>query len=501
MSIKVEAAVITQKGFNAEFNCDSVNINGKVLPREVILKGYKGAGVMSESVFFALSHSDIEGFADAAVAAFNDRAAGFKKGLNAAGIINGFFGDSVSALYEMNKKSSDLVCSVLYASGRSVLIGKTGDTSVYNFSQGSLTKVDDEKSVYDDGQATYGLASFNNVLVDDIFIMLSPGVSKILSEKDIADICRLSDGSVKKIVNLINKVSLAKENESSSSVIAVKILEVDTMSDDELDGFVNEIKRNIENTMLAEEERTDSVIETEQKEEPVQEYSTGLAALIAPDGSVEEPEFENVLLSSDDTLAWLDSDNKEKNGGDNKKSTKIIIAVVAAVAAVAVIAVIAFSGKLFNKKPAKPEKETKPVTTTEEETEPESTTVDEESTTEEETTTEAETTTSNEGNSSYTYWSAPERTTSRPVYTTSVPTTSSTTAAPVTDIPESSSQDSTEASSTAPQEPATEPSSSPEAPSEAEPTQPLTTENVTVTSAPESTAPATESDAGSADVT
>ena len=44
MSMKFEAAIITKKRTGEDFNTDSVNINGKILPREIIAEGYKGAG-------------------------------------------------------------------------------------------------------------------------------------------------------------------------------------------------------------------------------------------------------------------------------------------------------------------------------------------------------------------------------------------------------------------------------------------------------------------------
>ena len=66
MPMKVEAAIVTQKRAEASFNTDSVNVNGKVFPRDVIKNGYKGSGVLSGNAFFALASSDIDGFADAA---------------------------------------------------------------------------------------------------------------------------------------------------------------------------------------------------------------------------------------------------------------------------------------------------------------------------------------------------------------------------------------------------------------------------------------------------
>lgn len=485
MPMKVEAAVITQKGLNAEFNCDSVNINGKVLPREVILNGYKGAGVMSDSVFFALSHSDIEGFADAAVAAFNDRASGFVQSNAAPEIISGFFEDSISALKEMDKKSSDLVCSVLYACGRSVIIGKTGETSVYNYSQGTLSRIEPEKKLYDDGLASYGLNLFNNVVVDDLFILLSPGLSEVLTDKDIADICRISDGSVKKIVNLVNKVSQAKNNELSSTVIAVRILETELIPVNNVEGFAAFFEKEAD---AADDERNDSSIEEKAAEPSVAEVSeipsepekeenivtheepSKLSSLIIDDDdSTADPEFDNVLLKSDDTLAWLE-DNKD---GNSSGKNKTVIGIVAAVVIVLLLAAVAVAGKFFgNKAPEEPDETVN--TTVEITTEAETT--EEESTTDTETTTEEESTTEQPTSSSY--WYAAGNTTfptSAPTApaTTSAPTTAApTTAAPTTEPVISSSEPTSDEASQAPTEyePSSEeePSVSEDAPSATE---------------------------------
>ena len=59
MPMKVEAAIVTQKRPLALYNTDSVNVNGKVMPREVIKNGYKGSGILSGNVYFALTSSGV----------------------------------------------------------------------------------------------------------------------------------------------------------------------------------------------------------------------------------------------------------------------------------------------------------------------------------------------------------------------------------------------------------------------------------------------------------
>ena len=97
MPMKIEAAAVTQQRPSAEFNNDSVNINGKVFSREIIKNGYKGSGVVSGDVYFALASSDVDGFADAAVAAFNDNAVDFRNNAPET-VLNDFFDNCREAL-------------------------------------------------------------------------------------------------------------------------------------------------------------------------------------------------------------------------------------------------------------------------------------------------------------------------------------------------------------------------------------------------------------------
>ena len=227
MPIKVEAAVVTQKKQNVPFNTDSVNINGKVLPREVIQNGYKGTGLMHGTVFFSISSSEIEGFADASVAAFNERAEAFHSpDAAAAEIITGYFKDSVYALGEMGHRSSELASSIFYASDDSVILAKTGNIQLYAYSKNGFAKVSPALFANVDGTSQYGICSFPSVAVGDIFLLVSPGVSQVLTDKDLDDICKAAEGSIKKIVNLIAKVTAVKQGDGGITAIAVKVVEI-----------------------------------------------------------------------------------------------------------------------------------------------------------------------------------------------------------------------------------------------------------------------------------
>lgn len=304
MPIKVEAAVVTQKKTNTPFNTDSVNINGKLLPHEVVQNGYKGTGLMEGTVYFSLSSSEIEGFADASVAAFNERAENFRADeAEPSDIITGYFKDSVYALGEMGHKSSDLASSVMYAAGKTVILAKTGNTQLYAYSKNGIAKVAPALFSNEDGCSQYGICTFPAVFPDDIFLLVSPGVSQVLTDKDLDDICKVADGSVKKIVSLIAKVTAAKEGSGGISAIAVKVIEAE------------EEKGQLDFGFAGAGDKIDS--ELEKADEPV-----------AP------------LYENDDAA---DTDD----GTQKKKSKKLIVSVLVALVIIVLLAIAALGLKMF----------------------------------------------------------------------------------------------------------------------------------------------------------
>lgn len=230
MPMKVEAAIVTQKRPEAAYNTDSVNVNGKVMPREVIKNGYKGSGVLGSSVYFALTSSAVEGFADATVTAFNQRAELFSRSRDSMSVFSGFFEDCRGALIGMKRSADELVSAGFYATGRKAVLAFNGNAKIYLQRLGILTPVNGEKVI--DTTADFRGAVFNDACVGDIFILLSPGAAEVLTDKDIEDILKISDGSVKKVVNYILKAALSKNSDKAVSAIVIKVLE--TALDEEI---------------------------------------------------------------------------------------------------------------------------------------------------------------------------------------------------------------------------------------------------------------------------
>ncbi len=442
MPMKVEAAVVTEKQAAAVFNTDSININGKTFPEEVLKNGYKGSGVVSGNVHFALASSMIEGFSGATVRAFEERADKFPVTRDPKNIFSGFFEDCRSALLNMKKQAEELGCACLYASGRTITVAGNGDAGLYAMRFGSCSEVISEKA--ENTVADYNLAVISDVNENDIYILLSPAAAKALTVKDIDDICTVSDGSVKRIVSLISKVASANGAEGAVTVIAVKVLETASEKEISSAGFMpdfaamekmlygDEAENNASepvnaegNTAVtAEEKAVEEVAEAVQEEVPagdtaeiaaeaetaeadIQEdayVENGSTAEAVP-VNVDETASDTEITDSSEALEEISDENTDDNtedkavSGKSDKKTRIMlfsilgIMFAISVALIGLIAVELLADKLpvadttVNATEETTEEETTEEETTGEETTEEETTEEEAATNNEETTT------------------------------------------------------------------------------------------------------------------
>ncbi len=472
MPMKVEAAIVTQKRPEAAYNTDSVNVNGKVMPREVIKNGYKGSGVLSGSVYFALTSSDVEGFADASVAAFNDRAARFSRSREPMSVFGGFFEDCRGALLNMDRSADELVGAGFYASGRRAVIAHNGATKIYLQRLGVATPVTAEKVA--DTTADFSGAVFSDVCEGDIFVLLSPGAAEALGEKEIEDILRISDGSVKRVVNYILKAALAVEGDKAVSAIVIKVLETDLQEElvapvvvpdfsekeeaAEPSAASDEAEENAEEAAETDESSEEAAV-AENADVEAEEVSTDDITNIFAKNALEMFESADVtgdIAEKNDAVLYTEelgaagdepeveepSDNDALENKDDKKSRTPLFVILGIMLAVSLALIVAlFVVPAFSDGG---EETTIDETTTEEESTDEESTA-EESTSEEETEEESseENTTAAEATTS----SASQETTTR------APVTENTTLAPVivpeqTTAPEEETEASTEAEGT-----------------------------------------------------
>ncbi len=261
MSFKVEAAVITRKGVSTQFNSDSININKKVLPREVSANGYKGAGAVVGKSFFALADARVESCADAAVVSLNERSEQFL--LNSADVQNifsDFFKDITGALTEMGHNSSAFSCALFYIDEQEVVISQTGSVKCFRYSQEKLYFVDPILEDHSDALSQYGSSRFDDVKDGDLFFLLDENVANALNNELLESICKQCEGNTKVAVKLLlSKVDtqlnagafvlkVSKDEEEVSSVAVKdaeseeKLIEIPINSENESDEDAEEEK-------------------------------------------------------------------------------------------------------------------------------------------------------------------------------------------------------------------------------------------------------------------
>ena len=436
MPMKVEAAIVTQKRPSAEFNSDSINLNGKLFDRDVIKNGYKGSGVLSGNVYFALTSSDVEGFADAAVTAFNEQAENFAE-QSPEKVLADYFSMCDDALKKTSHADAKLSAGCMYASGRKVVAACNGG-KIYSLIHGVCASICSDK----ESNGCVNECTFPDVATGDIFILVSAGVADALSDKDIADICKVSDGSVKRIAGLISKIALSKAGSDAVSVIAVNIIDIDVDADNEAVGFVaafpdNKAEYNAgdsQDEKAADESDIDAPAEEASEEqadnssvaaEDLTENKNFTESLESKDSAETEDVQEDDEAEDDEAEDDEDDEDDEDNAVPVTKAKGarekllILLGAMVIVCVALIITVFVVRGVGSREEGTTEANETTTIeeitsdeTTSEEETTDEETT-DEETTEEEERTTEERT-------------SEEERTSSRPAETTTADSTEAT---------------------------------------------------------------------------
>lgn len=274
MSFKVEAAVITQKGTSARFNSDSININKKVLPREVSANGYKGAGIVSGKAFFALAGAQVESCADAAVVSLNERSGEFlADSADVQNIFADFFKDITGALTEMGHNSSAFSCALFYADENEAIISQTGSVRCFRYSEEKLYFVDPILSDHTDALSQYGSCRFDDVKDGDLFFLLDENVADTLNNELLENICKQCAGNTKVAVKLLlSKVS----SELNAGAFALKVLK----SEEEVVGAETPVAADDENSASAPVALTDEAVVNEDREVKKEKKSVGSKAAV-----------------------------------------------------------------------------------------------------------------------------------------------------------------------------------------------------------------------------
>lgn len=373
MIIKADAAAVTLKRSGTAYNNDSININGKVPSLDSANAGYKGAGAMSTPFAVALSSSERNGFAAAALTALNDRITALKQsGDDYAQVLSDYFCDSEYALEKSRCSSSFLATSVLYGYGSSIVAARMGSAQLYRYSDGVLSPVGIVIKPGDDHVPFSSCELIENAADGDFFILCSGGVFSVLDTDEITAILVSANGSAKRAAQGLTAAALAKDgSEDAVSLIVLRIFADDAPA---VLPILPVTPEEAAAAAIAEEADNTALPANEEAEE-------------AEESASEATDEESSEEEEEEAAEEADAIPEEAPQSKTNKTVKRLLTVILVICGMIVLtfATYKIAGAVKNRISDKPE------TTTEETTADESTTA-EESTTADKTTAQAATT-------------------------------------------------------------------------------------------------------------
>ena len=230
MALTVEAAVVTKKGAANPFNTDSVNAAGKVWPAEIIHgdKGVKVAGTNKGAPYYVLASSRTKGTAQSAADLFQNCVNKFiEDGSNCALMLSEYFNAFAKVLIESGFESSDCSFAVLAGFNDTVYVGKSGESRLYTFYDGSFSEITPETKAFADGKSSFGVAQCSDVKPGDLFILLPGAVASVFPDGLLKAACVKFEGDVRKIAAVIGSQAEKYGYHDAVSAVVVKVTEVE----------------------------------------------------------------------------------------------------------------------------------------------------------------------------------------------------------------------------------------------------------------------------------
>lgn len=234
MQMIVDAALITRKAPDADFNTDSLNASGKVWPREVVHSesGIKAAGKSQGRPYYVLSSAETKGTAESAADLFKQCLPEFDAdGSNYSMVISDYFKAFAKVLNKSGFDSSACDICVFTGFEDSVYLAKSGNAKLFRYADGALTEAVPQMFRYIDNASAYGVCSFAGVKPGEVYLLVSGGVASVLSESMFRAICNNAGGDIKKIVALIASNAVKNGCTQAVSAVAIRIEEPDKTGD------------------------------------------------------------------------------------------------------------------------------------------------------------------------------------------------------------------------------------------------------------------------------
>lgn len=308
MAMKVEAAIVTKKASDSDYNSDSVNASGKLWSRDIIHseKGVKAAGDYSGIPYYCIASAQTKGTAETACELFSQAAEKATADFDACSdIIAEYFNGFANILNGVDLESDACSTAVFCGNGDTVFTGVSGNSVVYTWHLGELTEAAAQKFEFSDKKSSYGVCKFTNVSEGDIFILINENIRRVIGENLLTAICKSAAGDAKKLVAIIADQAAKRGVPGAVNSVVISIKQTFAPAEDDFSTDLSaEAEKNseeiTENTVSDDNSEDNSNSEIEQAEDQPSETEAGTA------------ESENKTVNPDPDFSVLYSDDKEK---------------------------------------------------------------------------------------------------------------------------------------------------------------------------------------------
>ncbi len=235
MQMSIDAALITRKSASLDYNTDSLNASGKIWPRESVhsANGIKAVGKSHGKPYYVLSSADAKGTAESAADLFKACVSEFATdGTNYSESISEFFRAFAGVLDKSGYNSASCDLAIFAGVENRVFLAKSGKARLFRYSEGFFSEAKPQMFAYEDQASNYGVCSYSDAQVGDIYVLLSGKVGAAVSESLLKAIVKNADGDIKKMVSQID--SNAKKNGCADAISAI-VLKVTDIEGDEND--------------------------------------------------------------------------------------------------------------------------------------------------------------------------------------------------------------------------------------------------------------------------
>lgn len=221
VNMKFEIAAITSMGMLHSNNCDSFNINGKILTTTQADKGYKAAGVLNAPIVLSCCSSTKVGSAYEASSILNEFIPVIHRSEeNYKTVFLDYLENVKNSVILHGDGNIGLSVSLLYAFDDKIAIARLGKSRIYRFTDVYLTKLL-ENEVKDGKKINGGIDIIDNLSDNETFLLCSSGFFEAVSDSEISNALSLSENA-KDAAKRLSDIAKSKNPKEDITLIIIK---------------------------------------------------------------------------------------------------------------------------------------------------------------------------------------------------------------------------------------------------------------------------------------